>query len=377
MKQRATVTKTDILEILNALTQRGMGSGDSTDQVKLSDLVKPLKQKLAIAANIHPEELLPTKDPLKQGSLGTLGNLSGEEAQRIFLLAIFARSLRTGEGAEALEVWEKQFNQENESLGRLKKGLNLEVIESSLCKRLALIDPVPLPPKPFQNKLGMNFLYLGPGKFQLGSDPGQWGATDKEAPPQQVQIRKPFYLSQFLVTQSEWKALLPNAADPSHFYGAQLPVDSVSWNHAQVFVKKLNQLEKTTAYRLPTEVEWEYACRAGTESPFFCEEKDLLGFAWLKGNGEGKSHAVGELKPNPWGLYDLLGNLLEWCSDEAFRSDYQKDREAQFNPPKRVLRGGCWRSFPKAARSAVRTFQLPDYKYYGIGFRIVRDIEPL
>ena len=243
-----------------------------------------------------------------------------------------------------------------------------------MVKSFKEVDPKPLEPHPFQNRLGMNFLHVPSGQFNMGSEEGEWGATDKEFPIKKTKIENSFYLSQCLVTQAEWARLLPNAPNPSHFYGMDLPVDSVSWNHAKVFCRKLNQLENTDCYRLPTEAEWEYACRAGTSGALFCEEKDLTDFAYIKTNGEGKSHPVAELQPNPFGFYDMLGNLLEWCGDEVARGDYFEGREPQFTPTKRVLRGGCWRSFPKAARCATRTFQLPDYKYYAIGFRIVREV---
>jgi len=173
-------------------------------------------------------------------------------------------------------------------------------------------------------------------------------------------IVKDFYLGKYPVTQNQWEAVMGD--NPSHFKGGSLPVETVSWDDAQIFIQKLNQLSGKKNYRLPTEKEWEYACRAGTTSEYYfgADESQLGEYAWYNGNSGQTTHPVGQKKPNEWGLYDMAGNVWEWTD-----SWYDSSRSY------RVDRGGGWNDNAGYCRSAFRDYFSPDIRYSGIGFRLV------
>jgi formylglycine-generating enzyme required for sulfatase activity len=174
------------------------------------------------------------------------------------------------------------------------------------------------------------------------------------------------------VTQAQYEAVM--GTNPSKFKGATNPVDTVSWNDATEFCKKLS--EKTRqAVRLPTEAEWEYACRAGTATTFsFGDADSALGdYAWYSANSGSTTHPVGQKKPNAWGLYDMHGNVWEWCAD--WYGDYPKVAATEPQGPasgtSRVLRGGFWASAPTRCRSANRDGIAPGHRLPNCGFRVV------
>ena len=180
------------------------------------------------------------------------------------------------------------------------------------------------------------------------------------------------------VTQSQWKAVMGN--NPSHFQGDDLPVECVLWSDAVAFCGKLGEKEGRK-YRLPTEAEWEYACRAGTKTEYYTGDGEaaLNEAGWYKNNSEGKTHPVGQKKPNPWGLYDLHCNVGQWCSD--YHGDYPAGNVADPRGPavgdkdaSHVLRGGSWGAFPARCRAALRDWHAPDYRTSGIGFRVCLEI---
>ena len=176
----------------------------------------------------------------------------------------------------------------------------------------------------------------------------------------EVKMDQDFYLGKYPVTQQQWEAEMGN--NPSNFKGGSLPVETVSWDDAQIFIQKLNQLSGKKLYRLPTEAEWEYACRAGTTSEYyFGDDASQLGeYAWFGGNSGQTTHPVGQKKPNEWGLYDMAGNVWEWTDSwyDSSRSD-------------RVFLGGSWNSHSEYCRSAFRFNYNPDLRNYNIGFRLV------
>jgi formylglycine-generating enzyme required for sulfatase activity len=192
----------------------------------------------------------------------------------------------------------------------------------------------------------------------------------------QVTLTKPFYLGIYEVTQEEYQRVM--GSNPSHFKGARNPVAQVSWDDAVEFCRKLSAMpeEKKAgrAYRLPTEAEWEYACRAGstTEYCFGDNESQLGEYAWFDKNAGSKTHPVGEKKPNAWGLYDMHGNVWEWCSD--WYSEYPKGAVSDPVGPRegsdRVFRGGSWRYGAAFCRSAFRYWYSPSYRYHDDGFRV-------
>jgi formylglycine-generating enzyme required for sulfatase activity len=148
-------------------------------------------------------------------------------------------------------------------------------------------------------------ILVQPGSFLMGSERGD----DDEAPVHEVTISQPFYLGKYEVTQAQWKKVM--GSSPSRFKGANRPVEQVSWYDCQEFIEKLNS-KGNGVFRLPTEAEWEYACRAGTTDDY-AGNLDEMG--WYDKNNVGKTQPVGKKKANPWGLYDMHGNVSEWCQD--------------------------------------------------------------
>jgi formylglycine-generating enzyme required for sulfatase activity len=228
----------------------------------------------------------------------------------------------------------------------------------------------PAKPKPVQNKYGIEMVYIPPGEFMMGSENGE----KNEQPVHRVTISQAFYIGRYEVTQAQWKEVMGN--NPSRFKGDNLPVESVSWEDAQSFIQKLNQMNDGYAYRLPTEAEWEYACRAGTTGDY---AGDLDSMAWYSANYGGKTHPVGTKQPNGFGLYDMHGNVWEWCQDwydaSYYASSPASDPQGPGSGKYRVLRGGSWNYVATFLRSAFRYRTTPDLRsshYYDYdGFRVV------
>ncbi len=189
------------------------------------------------------------------------------------------------------------------------------------------------------------FCPIHAGTFRMGSN--------------EVKIDQDFYLGKYPVTQQQWEAVMGN--NPSHFKGGSLPVETVSWDDAQVFIQKLNTLSGKQLYRLPTEAEWEYAIRAGSTSEYYFGDDAKLGeYAWYSGNSGNTTHPVGQKKPNGWGLYDMAGNVWEWTD-----SWYDSNRSY------RVIRGGSWYGNAEYCRSAYRNYVTPVHRNDDVGFRLV------
>ena len=227
------------------------------------------------------------------------------------------------------------------------------------------------PPKHFTNGVGMKFVWIPPGSFMMGGtkeelekQPFDILAFRADETRHKVTLTKGFYMAVYTVTQEQWQAVIGD--NPSYFKGEKnLPVERVSWNDCQRFINKLRGKDRRP-YRLPTEAEWEYACRAGTTTPFYCGETISTGQAnydgdFTYGNGRkgahrGKTTPVGSFPPNPWGLYDMHGNVWQWCQD--WLGDYpHKDVVDPRGPPTgvtRVMRGGSFSQKPEDCRSAKR-----------------------
>ena len=202
-------------------------------------------------------------------------------------------------------------------------------------------------PKEITNSIGMKLVLIPAGTFTMGSPMKEVGRSLSET-PHEVTISKSCYLGTNEVTQGQYEKVMGD--NPSEFKGEENPVDSVNWEEAVSFCQKLSEMPEEKAagreYRLPTEAEWEYACRAGSTTSYsFGEtEKSLEEYAWFGGNSGDMTHPVGEKKPNRWGLYDMHGNVLEWCQD--WYADGPPDASTDPQGPNRgltrVLRGGSW-----------------------------------
>ncbi|WP_440945887.1 formylglycine-generating enzyme family protein [Methanosarcina sp. T3] len=225
---------------------------------------------------------------------------------------------------------------------------------------------------------GMEFILIPAGEFDTGSPFEEQGRSDSESPVHKVTIKNPFYMGKSQVTQKQWKNIMRNS--PSHFKGEDRPVEVVSWNDAQEFVKKLNAAENTDKYRLPSEAEWEYACRAGTETrySFGDDESKLNDYAWYAENSGRKTHPIGRKQPNSWGLYDMHGNVWEWVQDNWHENynDSPSDGKAWEDGAGslRVSRGGSWYCNAESCRSACRFRREPESRFGNLGFRLVREL---
>ena len=236
----------------------------------------------------------------------------------------------------------------------------------------------------FTNSIGMSFVLIPAGNFTMGSPTGERGRETTER-KHSVTISKAFYLQTTEVTQRQWAQVM--GSNPSHFKdcGDDCPVEQVSWDDAQEFIRKLNQKESGKGYRLPTEAEWEYACRAGTSTPFYmgrCVSTNQVNYngdyppgGCPKGENRKRTLSVASFPANPWGLYDMHGNVWEWCQD--WYGDYPTAQVTDpTGPPTgdtRVLRGGSWYGGARSLRSAGRFRLRPVNRYINTGFRVARD----
>ncbi len=221
----------------------------------------------------------------------------------------------------------------------------------------------------------LEMVQLPAGSFMMGSPDSDGMAYHAEKPQHQVNV-KAFAIGKYPVTQAQYVAVM--GRNPSYFTGdPNCPVECVSWDDATKFCEKLSQLFGKQ-YRLPSEAEWEYACRAGTTTRYyFGDDANQLGdYAWYESNSGGVTHRVGQKKPNPWGLHDMHGGLLEWCLDHWHDSynGAQTDGSAWItggDSSYRVLRGGSWDDNPGDCRSALRFRFRPDVRDLDYGFRVV------
>ena len=216
----------------------------------------------------------------------------------------------------------------------------------------------------------MEMIYVAPGSFMMGSPNSENGRQDDEA-QHRVTLTKGFWLGKYEVTQKQWKSVMGN--NPSRFKGDDLPVEQVSWGDCQEFILKVNA-QLNCGARLPTEAEWEYACRAGTTGSYVGSSLGGVGWYWNNSNsgGERKTHPVGQKRPNPWGFYDMQGNVQEWCNDwfGAYPSGSVTDPEGAPSGAARVHRGGSVFVSFRECRPAERVSFRPDRGYCHLGFRL-------
>ncbi|MDA3790869.1 MAG: formylglycine-generating enzyme family protein [Desulfobacula sp.] len=225
-----------------------------------------------------------------------------------------------------------------------------------------------------KNSIGMEFKLINPGSFMMGSPRNEANRDDDEV-QHKVTLTKSFYMQTTEVTQAQWYSVM--GSNPSRFSncGGDCPVEEVSWDDVQQFIINLNEKENTQKYRLPTEAEWEYASRAGASTAYcYGDSPDqLVYYGWFGKNSGGKTHPVAQKKVNKWGLYDMHGNVYEWCLD--WNGNYPPGAEIDPKGPSsegtRVSRGGSWSSNARSCRSADRYGLTPDYRNYRLGFRLV------
>jgi len=221
------------------------------------------------------------------------------------------------------------------------------------------------------NGVTMKLVLIRPGRFMMGSPDAEQGHKSEEGPQHEVVITKPFYMGVTEVTQAQYEAVM--GTNPSKFKGPTNPVENVSWDDAVEFCQRLSEKTRKT-FRLPTEAEWEYACRAGTKTRFSFGDSDegLEEYAWYKKNSGDTTHPVGRKKPNPWGLYDMHGNVWEWSADwfGSYASGASTDPQGAGSGERRVVRGGSWCNAGAVGfRCATRRRDAPAFRPHDFGFR--------
>ena len=248
---------------------------------------------------------------------------------------------------------------------------------------LPVSAPAPAPPpQPGQEwKIGlignitMELVWIAPGNFTMGSPATEASRYLDEGPQMQVTLTKDFWLGKYPVTQQEWQAIM--GANPSHFPGAGItaPVEDVSWDESMAFCKKLTDADHAAGrlpanyrYTLPTEAQWEYACRAGTTGPYAGNLPDI---AWYAANSGNTTHPVGMKQPNAWGLYDMQGNVWQWCLDwyGPYPGGVLRDPTGPASGPEHVFRGGSWSFAAGDCRAASRNFD-PGFRVGHNGLRL-------
>ncbi|MDP8235913.1 MAG: formylglycine-generating enzyme family protein [Candidatus Erginobacter occultus] len=226
----------------------------------------------------------------------------------------------------------------------------------------------------------MELVWIEAGDFLMGSADGEKGRYPDEGPQHRVEISRGFWMGKHEVTQEQYQEIMKS--NPSDFQGGNLPVERVSWDNALLFCENLNQSPPAETpegykFRLPTEAEWEYACRADsqTEYHFGSDRGQLDDYAWSSANSRSKANPVGHKKPNAWGLHDMHGNVWEWCRDWYDSGYYNADSSPDPSGPppssSRVLRGGSWLNGPRDLRSANRDCVRSGSQASDFGFRVV------
>jgi formylglycine-generating enzyme required for sulfatase activity len=276
-----------------------------------------------------------------------------------------------------------------EQLKEFPNGANAPLARIMLrqLEKPATDKPGALDPKAWSNAVGMELVFIPAGSFMMGAsaaniseslrvarqDYADFDQTqlNNEKPIRRVTFARGFWMGKFEVTQAQWAAVMGD--NPSNFKGCDnCPIERVSWEMAKIFVQRLNELDDGLVYRLPSEAEWEYAARAGTAGVF---SGRIEAMSWHSGNSEDKTHPVGEKLPNPFGLYDIYGNVSEWCED-IYSPTYEglpidgTPNTSVGNNKMRVIRGGSWNNFPTKSRSTFRE-QYPANAFgLSIGFRV-------
>lgn len=240
-------------------------------------------------------------------------------------------------------------------------------------------EPVRITYDFYKNKIGMELVLINAGEFTMGSSENMKDLYPDEVPHHKVTIKKPFYICKYPITQKNWKDLMGKNHSSFSRGDDNKPVENVSRNDVLEFIAKLNESKRSESYRLPTEAEWEYACRAGTTGMYSIDdESNLDEYAWYEENSGGKTHPVGQKKPNAWSLYDMHGNIWE-CVQDRWHDNYKgtpSDGSAWEDGEdinRRVMRGGSWNSEASSCRSANRHGFKQNSSKKRLGFRLVKE----
>ena len=231
----------------------------------------------------------------------------------------------------------------------------------------------------------MEMVWIAAGALTMGSPSSELGRSEDESPQHEVGITRGFYLGRYELTQEQWESGMgrrPWEGRDQVEDNPDNPVVWISWEDVQAFIAELNKAEGSEVYRLPTEAEWEYACRSGTTTRWsFGEDEGRLGeYVWYRDNAweveEQYAHAVGTRLPNPWGLYDMHGNVGEWVQDRygSYSRSGQADPVGPNMGSSRVVRGGSFNARARGVRSASRSYSSPAGRDVGIGARLVRQV---
>jgi formylglycine-generating enzyme required for sulfatase activity len=314
---------------------------------------------------------------------------------------------------QLLKDYENQKRNENDPGLRNKWETNIQLIKQEIKKRQEELNQLPITSpnsslnQSFSQDLGfgvkLEMVYISGGTFYMGAPKTEENSKDYERPQHYVTV-KPFYMGKYTITQEQWEKVVfscsPVARDlhlhPSCFEGAKLPVEQVSWDDAVEFCARLSQ-KTGQKYRLPSEAEWEYACRAGSAKPFAFGDTITTDMVNYNGNytygnapkGEYRERTtpVGTFPPNAFGLHDMHGNVWEWCADTWYDSydGAPNDGTPRINDntfrllhndnPFRLLRGGSWYYCPDYCRFAYRSYFYPGYDNNDVGFRVACAVE--
>ena len=225
---------------------------------------------------------------------------------------------------------------------------------------------------PVKNGISIEMVKVEAGSFNMGATPEMQAPYEVEKPVHRVTLTNNYYIGKYEVTQALWKIVM--GSNPSNFKGDNLPVENVSWNNCQKFISKLNKLTGKS-FRLPTEAEWEFAARGGNKSRgYLYSGSNAIGdVAWYEGNSSFMTHAVGTKQPNELGIYDMTGNVWEWCQDwyDSYSSSPQTNPTGAVSGSYRVDRGGSWNCLARSCRASCRDRCTPDYRNNSCGLRLV------
>jgi formylglycine-generating enzyme required for sulfatase activity len=265
--------------------------------------------------------------------------------------------------AVVILLWRSQ-QQGKESVGNFNQSA---VAEPSVKEQPASPTPTQTPREPKKPPIDVQLVFVPAGNFMMGSED-----NDDELPVHEVTFKKGFYIGKYEITQAQWQAVMGD--NPSTFKNCDnCPVENVSWLDVQSFLKKLNESNDSFKYRLPSEAEWEYACRAGTTGSYAGPVAEL---AWFDENSESKTQPVGSKAPNAFGIYDMHGNVWEWCEDVR-RQNYDgapNDGSAWSSDSvtaQRIARGGSWQDPSTTLTSTNRAWDVPKQREFILGFRVV------